>query len=124
MKTPIKNPIKLFWLIFPALLAAIVLAVGCAGLVHHPDPLAGWKYDFSHQPIPAIESDYQDYIQKLPPEERKNIGPIHTYVNGAGQHAVRITIPINGTSWQHVLIYNKDNKRIKTIKYSSGGYRS
>jgi hypothetical protein len=27
---------------------------------------------------------------------------------------------LNHTHWEHVLVYNKDNKRIKTIKYVSG----
>jgi hypothetical protein len=109
--------------IFSILLAATIWTVGCT-TTPHPDPLAGWQFDFSRQPNRVIEKDYRNYIQKLSPEEEKYAGPIHTFIDGTGRHAVRITIGLNGTSWQHVLIYDKDNKRIKTIKYSSGGYQS
>jgi len=60
-----------------------------------------------------ITDDYQDYIRNLSTDERKYAGPIHYFEDGAGQHAVRITIGINGTVWEHVLIYDKDNKRKK-----------
>jgi hypothetical protein len=101
------------------LLAACVWVVGCAT----PNPLAGWKVYF-HEPDQTITNDYQDYIQKLPPEERKYAGGIQYFEDGTGQHAVKIEIGLNGTWWQHVLIYDKNDKRIKVIKYASGGYRS
>jgi hypothetical protein len=73
---------------------------------------------------PIIEKDYSDYIQKLPPDE-KNSSQVNGYFNdGAGQHAVQIEVALNGTWWRHILIYDKDNKRIKAIKYSFGKYRS
>jgi hypothetical protein len=31
---------------------------------------------------------------------------------------------LNGTAWNHVLIYDKDNKRVKVIKYVGYHYRS
>jgi hypothetical protein len=108
-----------FWI----LLAAFIWAAGCA-TQPHPDPLAGWQGDFNEQPNQVIVNDYQNYIQKLPPEERKYAGVSDWLKDGTGQHAIRITIGLNGTVWEHVLIYDKDNKRIKTIKYSSGHYRS
>jgi hypothetical protein len=106
---------------FPSfvLLVALVFAVGCTT----PNPLAGWKV-FFHEPDQTITNDYQDYIKKLPPEERKYAGMIQYFEDGTGQHAVKIRIPLNGTWWNHVLIYNKDNKRIETKVYSSGNYGS
>ena len=94
---------------------------GCEMFANHTNPIAGWKPDFSPPPIyQAIEKDYNDYIQTLPPKERQSIGPIVFFEDTSGQHAVEITIGLNGTNWEHVLIYDKDNKRIKIIKYISG----
>jgi hypothetical protein len=104
------------------LLAAFVWIAGCA--TKTIDPLAGWEGDFNEQPNQVIVNDYQNYIQKLPLEERKYAGVSDWLKDGTGQHAIVITIGLNGTWWRHVLIYDKDNKRIKTRKYSSGGYRS
>jgi ligand-binding SRPBCC domain-containing protein len=49
---------------------------------------------------------------------------IDEYENSAGQHAVKIETPVNGVYWEHVLIYDQNNKRIKTLKYFGGRYRS
>lgn len=124
MKTAIKNPIKHFWLILPAILAMLVWTAGCAALVHHPDPLAGWQIAFKEEPDQAIVKDNQDYLQKLSPDERKFAHFGQYFQDGTGQHAVEIIIGLNGTWWRHVLIYDKNGKRIKVIKYSTGGYRS
>jgi hypothetical protein len=122
MTTRIKNCISCLGLTFLVLFAALFWTTGCAT---HLDPLAGWKPDFDSRPgDQAIEKDYHDYIQKLPPEEKKYAGPIECFKDGTGQHAIVINIGINGTSWKHVLIYDKNDKRIKTVKYSSGNYRS
>ena len=59
-----------------------------------------------------------DYIQKLSQKDRKYVGPIGFYEDGTGQHAVEIEEALHGTWWFHVLIYDKGDKRIKTIKYS------
>jgi len=72
----------------------------------------------------AITGDYKAYVQTLSPEERKYLSTILFYEDGTGQHAVRITIGLNGTVWRHVLIYDRNDKRIKTIKYASGDYHS
>ena len=90
----------------------------------HTNPIPGWQIAFKEEPNQAIEKDYQGYIHTLSPEEQKFAGPIFYFRDGTGQHAIRITIGINGTSWQHVLIYDKDDKRIRVVKYTSGGYRS
>ena len=68
--------------------------------------------------------DYQDYLQKLPSKQRGFTGALHFSEDGTGQHAVTIQIGVNGTWWVHILFYDKENKRIKVVKYKSGGYRS
>jgi hypothetical protein len=111
------------------LLAAFVCAVGCTTRKPTSDPLAGWHICRPQNPSrfnKAITDDYKDYIQKLPAEERFRVRDSNIWFleDGTGQYAVNVQIPLNGTWWQHVLIYDKDNKRVKTIKYASGGYRS
>jgi hypothetical protein len=126
MKTLIKKSVKEFSLILSVTFTALVLAVGCAAPKPMPDPLAGFhEVDIQHlDNNRTIADDYKAYIQTLSPEERKYLGTTFFYEDGAGQRAVKIEIGLNGTWWQHVLIYDKDNQRIKTIKYSNGGYRS
>jgi hypothetical protein len=115
------------------LLAMFLWIAGCAT---HPDPLAGWQENFdpSGPSDKIIEKDYQDYIKGLGLKPIK-MGALVTYASengnefvastdffkdGTGQHAVKITISLNHAVWEHVLIYDKDNKRIRTIKYRSG----
>ncbi|HEX3890323.1 MAG TPA: hypothetical protein VHX90_05675, partial [Verrucomicrobiae bacterium] len=88
-----------------------------------PDPLAAF-HAASKNPDQIVEKDYQDYIQTLSPEEKKSARANGYYEDGTGQHAVEIIIGINGRWWRHILIYDKDNKRIKTIKYATGYYSS
>ena len=99
------------------------LTIGCAGFMHHSDPLAGWQKDYG-KADQSIVSDYQNYIQNLSPKERNNIAYINFFEDGTRQHAIRITIELNDTNWRHILIYDKDNKRIKIIKYVSGNSAS
>jgi hypothetical protein len=114
------------------LLAMLFCATGCTawwftgemGKAPQPDPLAGWKSLGFESPNKAITDDYNDYILKLPSEERNYIGSIHFFEDGTGQHAVSIEIALSGTDWSHVIIYDKDNKRMKVIRYVSGHYRS
>jgi hypothetical protein len=108
------------------LLAFFAWTAGCEMFANHTNPIAGWQKDFS-PPGPSdkiIEKDYQDYIQKLPPEERKYVGGTNFFKDGTGQHAVEIEVDLNGTAWNHVLIYDKNNKRIKVIKYVAWHYMS
>jgi hypothetical protein len=101
---------------------------GCSESKPTPDPLAGFHVSSlgNLDKNKAITDDCNNYIQTLSPEEKKYLGPspIGFFEDGTGQHAVQIEIPLNGTWWFHVLIYDKDNKRIKTIKYSPGKYAS
>jgi hypothetical protein len=125
---PILKPLHIMnvaRLTFYILLTTLSLTVGCAGFVHHSDPLVGFHFSSLNNldSNKAITDDYKDYIQKLSPEERERVG-LKYFEDGTGQHAVRITIGLNGTVWRHVLIYDKYDKRIKTIKYASGDYAS
>jgi len=108
------------------LLAATVGIIGCATRKPTPDPLAGWHFSslVNLNSNKTITTDYRDYIQKLSPEERRSAGPIEYFQDGTEQHAVLIWIGINGKVWRHVLIYDRDDKRIRTIKYVSGDYHS
>ena len=89
--------------------------------------MLGWSLCRSQDPAElnkAIRDDYQSYIQKLPPDEKKFVGGIHLFEDGTGQNAVRIEVNLNGTRWAHVLIYDKENNRVNLIKYASGKYKS
>ena len=94
-----------------------------------PDPLVGWQACLSKEDNvfeKAIEDDYRSYIRSLPAHERYYVQDYDIWFlkDGTGQHAVKINIPLNGVWRSHVLIYDKNNKRIKVIKYVSGYYRS
>jgi hypothetical protein len=92
----------------------------------HSSPLTGWNSSslVNFQNNKAISDDCHAYINNLPPKLRNGVGPMQYFEDGTGQHAVLIAIAQNGTDWAHVLIYDKDNKRMKVIKYISGHYRS
>ena len=104
-------------LIFSILFAAMVLA-GCATQKY--DMMAGWTVvDFNQQPDQAIVKDYHIYAQKLPPEEKiDRTNPMSSKAgfleDGTGRHAV-IMVSANGTWEEHILIYDKNNKRTKVI---------
>jgi hypothetical protein len=109
-----------------ALSAVVVFGCRCTTLKPTPDPLAGWSHYFNAKLDSAIINDYQDYIKTLPSEERKLVdeNSVEPLENGTGCHAVKIEIPIDGTYWEHVLIYDLNNKRIKNLKYKGGHYQS
>ena len=124
MKTQIQNPIKIFTFIFLVLTAMLFFGFGCSPSKPTPDPLAGFHPDvfFTPDTNKAITNDYKDYIQKqkLSPEKGEYVAYIEYFSDGTGQHAVRIAISLGKTDWEHVLIYDKDDKRTATIKYISG----
>jgi hypothetical protein len=49
---------------------------------------------------------------------------ISVFEDGTGQHAILMFIPVDGTFLNYILIYDKNDKRSKTIKYSAGHYAS
>jgi hypothetical protein len=107
------------------LFAVFVCCFGCTASKPTPDPLAGFHASYKGVD-PSIVNDYQNYLQNLSPEEKQRLGPYPAFFfeDYTGQQAVDIRIGINGSNWHHVLIYDKNNKRIKTIKYISGNYAS
>ena len=112
--------------VISSILLATFLVGGCSTPNPAPDPLAGWRemLGVGNDPDKAITDDYQSYIQSLTPEERKSPSLPHFYVDGKGQHAIRFEVIMNGAGWAHVLIYDKEDKRIKVIKYFRAFYRS
>jgi hypothetical protein len=115
------------------LLAAFILG-GCA--TSSPNPLAGWSF----KPFPgwganhnghnnnvldkAITDDYQDFIAK---NKLDLVGAITGFFeDGTEQHAIQFLAspPNQNAAWTYVLIYDKQNKRIKAMKYGYHGFRS
>lgn len=97
-----------------------------------PDPLKGWTF----RPLPgwgppryhntnhldqAIIDDYQDFIKK------KGLGIISPvtgfYEDGQGDIGVQFEAFVSSNeSWHFALIYNKQNKRVKVVKFGRGRY--
>jgi hypothetical protein len=132
---------KIIQFIFCFLLAIFLCGFGCSTSKPTPDPLAGWTLrqfdDFAppserhhYQLDKMITDDYQDFLKKNSLDTTAITG---FYEDGTGQRAVEFeafeigpnvkTSEIN-TSWHYVLIYDKENKRIKTIKYGCLHYQS
>ena len=107
------------------ILAALVCTAGC----HRPDKdadLQGWTLTRSQDPTKVnkmITQDYQDYIHKLPSAKNSFVSDVSFLENEKGGHAVNIEEGVNGTYWEHFLIYNQDSKRVKVIKYANGQYQ-
>ena len=117
---------KITQFIFSFLLVIFLCGFGCSSSKPTPDPLAGWQKAYGEDPDQAIEKDVQDYIQNLPPKQKGYIGTQFFYKDGNGQHAVSIEIfeGNKNASWQHLLIYDKEDKRIKVIRYGHIKYQS
>jgi hypothetical protein len=116
------------------LVAAIALSTSCKAKPP-PDPSAGWKEcgtfyageSIGYHVDQAITDDYQAYITALPSDQR-DVAKLTSFIDfredGTGQHSVKIMYEGGGDSWVHILIYDKNNKRVKTIKYLAGHYQS
>ena len=96
------------------------MSLTCCKRKLEPDPLRGWKKwgsvagypgtDTGYRLDQEITADYQAYINTLPTEEKvlvKSGADLYFCEDGSGQHAVEIVIPLNGTYWTHVLVYDK-----------------
>jgi hypothetical protein len=106
-------------------LLQVLIIIGCAATKPAPDPLIGWSLEPIRQPDATIVKDYHDYIQNLPPKIRPYAqGPFWFLKDDTGKHAIKFEIPLNGALTEHVLIYDKDDYRIKVIVYSGGRYSS
>lgn len=117
---------KRIWLVLPILLAVLVWTSGCASW--RSDPLVKGWHGLGFDPNSVnkeIQDDYRAFIQK-----QKDVYIDSTDVtffdDGTGQHAVSIRMwsKENPTAWFYTLIYDKGDKRIKTIKWGYGGYQS
>jgi hypothetical protein len=106
------------------LFAVLLVSASCA--TSHPDPLAGYHFadlkDFNANK--AIKEDYDSYVQKLTSKTGGFVGSFDYLTDDKGLHAINIKLGVNGTWYEHILIYDQDNKRIKVIKFRNGGYRS
>jgi hypothetical protein len=90
-----------------------------------PDPLAGWTMVFGYVDTAAEVSDYENYIENLPPKGKKTTSMGYAYKNDGGQHALVIEVFVGGTeSWSYIFIFDKDDKRINVIKYKHTKYQS
>jgi hypothetical protein len=121
MKKSTQPSISYFGLIL-ALCVMVISGCSCSTtkpVPPAPDPLAGFHKDYG-KADQSIVTDYQNYIQNLSTEERNNVAYINFFEDGTGRHAIRIAIGLNHTDWEHVLVYDKANTRIKAIKYISG----
>ena len=85
------------------LMAALVLIAGCASRI--TDPLIDWRPAYLAEPNETIVKDYQDYVQKLSPEEKKYLSLVEYFEDGTGQHAVMIKGYLHGKNWRHILIW-------------------
>ena len=108
------------------LVVVSLLGFGCNTSKPTPDLLAGFHRSSiaNLDNNKTITDDYKDYIQKLSPKETQYLGPVLYFEDGTGQHAVRIVIGLNNANWEHVLIYDKNDKRIKAVKRCTGQYMS
>ena len=113
----------------------VLLSVGC-DTTHAPflerHRSEGWRValhtqEFSSVHVNAdIVADYESYIASLSPEERREAFETRMRLleDETGRHAVEISIPVAGfwsaIWWEHVLVYDTNNKRIETLKYRSG----
>ena len=109
------------------LIVLFLFGTGCGTSGRDAELLKGWTLESPNFPIgKPISDDYHDYIQRLPDEQRGLVDKfdIWFHKNSVGQIAVEIKIPLNGTWWEHFLIYDQNGKRIKTIKFKAGRYMS
>lgn len=116
---------------FCALITALIFVVGCTSPPTEQSPLNpadGWKLLFSQDPDKldkAIRDDYQAYIQNLPQAERLYVGGVNLFGDGKGQHAVSIGVHHPPQQqWTHVLFYNRENQRVRVVKYFSARFQN
>ena len=130
MKTPDKHTGWLLAAIAGLSFALLIGTNGCSSIyARDPDPLPGpgWKLCWDQDPKKldkVIQDDYLDYISKLPGGQKNFARYLNDFEDGTGRHAVKIQITLEGKWVEHLLIYDKENKRIKVFKYSGGRYMS
>jgi hypothetical protein len=122
------------WLIL-ALSMTVIFGCTCAAPKNEPDPLTGWTFRTFDEFLPSayqqhyhleksVTDDYETFIKT---NNLKTFGPITGFFeDGTGQRAVEFeAFPGEpNASWNYVLIYNKENKRIRVIRYGYKRYQS
>jgi len=129
--------------LFSILMTVVLSTVGC---VSTTNPLAGWRSDGCScyvdmngscqayvQSIPyskAVSDDVLHFIARMPRhgdnyshgsgKESNWIFGILLFKDGASRHAVEIETVAEGLYLNYVLIYDKDNQRIKVLKFTDG----
>ena len=90
--------------------------------------MAGWKIlgTIDRAPIPkTVEQEARAYFQILPAEEKHWLGNddhINYYEDRTGQHAGVLDAFHDSEFWAVALIYDRDNRRIRVLRYSWGSY--
>lgn len=113
-------------LIVLSLINTIIVITGCASGPPTPNPVAGWQPDSLNNLAAnkTIKADYNNYISKIPRSKMDFTPGLGFSQSASGEHAVSIETGSGGTWWMHILIYDINNVRIKTIVYKTGDYRS
>jgi hypothetical protein len=129
---PFQRHVNSFSAIACILLAAVFWTAGCAT---NSNPIEGWMF----RPFPGFEMP--PYGHNTNHLDKAITDDCHTFIvqnklyaaaitgfyeDGTGQHAVQFEAfpPNQNASWNYVLIYDKYNKRVKTIKYGRIRYQS
>ncbi len=86
-----------------------------------PAELKGWQATSLLDK--AVITDYNDYIEALPPADRVGVADVRCFADATGQHAVAITVNGNEGARTHVLMYDKQNKRLNVSKSAPGTRR-
>ncbi len=109
---------------FASFILASQLLIGCAVFASHTNPVADWSVDYGHEPSKAIDNDFQSYLRTLSLDQRKSMGGLQYLTDGNGQHAIKFETGQHGTSWGHVLIYDREDKRVRVSTFVAGHYAS
>jgi hypothetical protein len=134
MNKIVKNSVRCSGYIF-ALSMAVLFGCTCAAPKPEPDPLSGWTFRaFDEYSVPGKEGHYHveksvtdDYEAFIKTNNLKVFGAITGFFeDGTGQRAVEFeAFPGEpNASWSYVLIYNKENRRVKVIRYGYKRYQS
>ena len=90
-----------------------------AGATALPAALKGWK-ETKDLPADTVVTDYNDYVEKLPKAERPGVADVKYYVDDDGRNAVAVLVNVGDTQWTHLLVYDKQHKRVEMTKFAAG----
>jgi hypothetical protein len=79
------------------------------------DPLAGWK-ESGDLPADTVVTDYNEYIEALPAAERPGVANVKYYTDDSGRTGVLVIVFVNREPWNHLLVYDKDQRRSGVTK--------